>query len=165
MITKNEIKFIRSLKIKKNRIKSNQFVVEGEKMVDELIESSIELVKVYSTSSKYEYLNDLYCNISKTNLSQISNLKTPNKVTAVIVKPPYVAYVKPTGIIFIAFDKQKIHATIEIVQKIAGPKFVNPLVDFKKPLEVIPKIIANNKKIYPDKFVIDLTCFAKQVDH
>ena len=58
MITKNEIKFIRSLKIKKNRIKSNQFVVEGEKMVDELIESSIELVKVYSTSSKYEYLND-----------------------------------------------------------------------------------------------------------
>ena len=44
MITKNEIKFIRSLKIKKNRIKSNQFVVEGEKMVDELIESSIELV-------------------------------------------------------------------------------------------------------------------------
>ena len=87
MITKNEIKFIRSLKIKKNRIKSNQFVVEGEKMVDELIESSIELVKVYSTSSKYEFLNDLYCNISKTNLSQISNLKTPNKVIGVFNIP------------------------------------------------------------------------------
>ena len=58
------------------------------------------------------------------------------------------------GIIFIALDKQKIQATIEIAQKIAGPRFVNPLVDFKKPLEVIPKIIANNKKIYPDKFVI-----------
>ena len=87
MITKNEIKFIRSLKIKKNRIKSNQFVVEGEKMVDELIESSIELVKVYSTSSKYEFLNDLYCNISKTNLSQISNLKTPNKVVGVFSIP------------------------------------------------------------------------------
>ena len=75
-------------------------------------------------------------------------------MTAVIVNPPYVAYVKPTGIIFIAFDKQKMHATIEIAQKIVGPRFVNPLVDFKKPLEVIPKIIANNKKIYPDKFVI-----------
>ena len=87
MITKNEIKFIRSLKIKKNRIKSNQFVVEGEKIVDELIESAIELVKVYSTSSKYEYLNDLYCNISKTNLSQISNLKTPNKVVGVFSIP------------------------------------------------------------------------------
>ena len=32
--------------------------------------------------------------------------------------------------------------------------YLNPLVDFKKPLEVIPKIIANNKKVYPDKFVI-----------
>ena len=84
-------------------------------------------------------------------------LNTPNKVTAVIVNPPYVAYVKPTGITFIALDKQKIHATIEIAQKIVGPIFVNPFVDFKKPLEVIPKIIANNKKIYPDKFVIYYT--------
>ena len=75
-------------------------------------------------------------------------------MTAVIVNPPYVAYVKPTGIIFIAFDRQKIQATIEIAQKIVGPRFVNPFVDFKKPFEVIPKIIANNKKIYPDKFVI-----------
>ena len=55
--------------------------------------------------------------------------------------------------IFIAFDKQKIQATIEITQKIVGPRFVNPLVDFKKPLEVIPRIIANNKKIYPDKLL------------
>jgi len=75
-------------------------------------------------------------------------------VTAVIVNPPYVAYVKPTGITFIAFDKQKIHVTIEIAQKIVGPRFVNPFVDFKKPFAVIPKIIANNKKTYPDKLVI-----------
>ena len=44
-----------------------------------------------------------------------------------------------------AFDKQKMQATIEIAQKIVGPRFVNPLVDFKKPLEVIPSIIANDK--------------------
>jgi hypothetical protein len=62
--------------------------------------------------------------------------------------------VKPTGIIFIAFDKQKIHATIEMTQKIVGVKIVKPLVDFKKPFADIPRIIANNKKIYPDKFVI-----------
>ena len=49
------------------------------------------------------------------------------------------------GIIFIALDKQKIQAIIEIAQKTAGPIFVNPLVDFKKPLEVIPSIIANDK--------------------
>ena len=48
-----------------------------------------------------------------------------------------------------------------MIQKIVGPILVNPFVDFKKPFEVIPKIIANNKKIYPDKFVICLTCFTK----
>tara|TARA_B100001057_G_scaffold420928_1_gene441580 strand:- start:29 stop:289 length:261 start_codon:yes stop_codon:yes gene_type:complete len=63
--------------------------------------------------------------------------------------------VKPTGITFIAFDKQKIHATIEIIQKIVGVIIVKPFVDFKKPLAEIPRIIANAKKIYPDKFVIN----------
>ena len=87
MITKNEIKFVRSLKIKRNRIKSDQFIVEGEKIVDELIDSSLELVKVYSTSSKYESLDKLYAKISKTNLLQISNLKTPNKVLAIFRIP------------------------------------------------------------------------------
>lgn len=87
MITKNEIKFIRSLRIKKNRIKSGQFIVEGEKIVDELINSSLELVKIYSTSSKYESLGDFYARILKTNLLQISNLKTPNKVVAIFRIP------------------------------------------------------------------------------
>jgi hypothetical protein len=52
-------------------------------------------------------------------------------------------------------------ATIEIAQKIVGPILVNPFVDFKKPFEVIPRIIPKNKKIYPDKLVIDLTCFTQ----
>ena len=87
MITKNEIQFVRSLRIKKNRIKSDQFIVEGEKIVDELINSSLELVKVYSTSSKHESLGELYTKISKTNLLQISNLTTPNKVVAIFRFP------------------------------------------------------------------------------
>ena len=49
--------------------------------------------------------------------------------------------------IFIAFDKQKIQAIIDIAQKIVGPILVNPLVDFKKPFEVIPRRIAKAKKI------------------
>ena len=49
--------------------------------------------------------------------------------------------------IFIAFDKQKIQAIMETIQKIVGPKLVKPFVDFKKPLEVIPRIIANRRNI------------------
>jgi hypothetical protein len=62
--------------------------------------------------------------------------------------------VKPTGIIFIAFDKQKIQVIMEITQKIVGVSIVNPLVDFKNPFEVIPRIIAKNKKMYPEKLPI-----------
>ena len=40
-----------------------------------------------------------------------------------------------------------------MIQKIVGPIIVNPLVDFKKPLEVIPRRIANRRNIYPDKLL------------
>ena len=53
-----------------------------------------------------------------------------------------------------AFDKQNIQAIIDIIQKIVGPRIVNPLVDFKYPFEVIPRIIANMRKIYPEKLLI-----------
>ena len=54
---------------------------------------------------------------------------------------------------FIALDKQKMHATIEIIQKRVGPILVKPFVDFKKPLEVIPRTIANRRNTYPDKLL------------
>ena len=80
-----------------------------------------------------------------------------------MVKPPYVAYVKPTGIKFIALDKQNKHKTIETTQKIVGKTFVKPLVVFKKPLAEIPSITAKNKYMYPDEkftrlyyFIFDL---------
>ena len=69
----------------------------------------------------------------------------PKIVTAVIVNPPYVAYVNPTGIIFIALDKQNKQRTIDVTQKIVGKILVKPLVVFKKPLAEIPSIIARNK--------------------
>tara|TARA_B100000900_G_scaffold237981_1_gene202102 strand:- start:186 stop:311 length:126 start_codon:yes stop_codon:yes gene_type:complete len=37
---------------------------------------------------------------------------------------------------------------------IVGTKFVKPLVVLRKPLEVIPKITANKRYIYPNIFVI-----------
>ena len=78
----------------------------------------------------------------------------PNIVTAVIVKPPYVAYVKPTGIVIIAFARKKIQRTIVTIHIVVGTRFVNPLVVFKKPFEVIPNITANKRYIYPKIFVI-----------
>ena len=50
MITKNQIKLIKSLRLKKNRIQSGFFVAEGEKIVDELLKSDLEAVNIFSIS-------------------------------------------------------------------------------------------------------------------
>ena len=50
MLTKNQIKLIRSLSTKKNRIKNSLFVVEGEKLVNEIIKSDWQIHSIYATS-------------------------------------------------------------------------------------------------------------------
>ena len=50
MISKNQIKFIKSLSLKKNRIRTQLFVAEGEKIVNELLNSKFEIEHVYATN-------------------------------------------------------------------------------------------------------------------
>ena len=87
MITKNQINLIRSLRSKKNRKQSGFFVAEGEKIVDELLESDLEIVNIFSISEKYKKLKN-YISINSTQLKQISNLKTPNNVLGIFKIPP-----------------------------------------------------------------------------
>ena len=86
MITKNQIKLVKSLRNKKNRIKTGYFIAEGEKIVDELIKSKIELAFAFSTSKKYMIL-DKFFQINDNQLSMISNLKKPNKVLGIFKIP------------------------------------------------------------------------------
>ena len=86
MITKNQIKLIRSLSQKKNRKKHKLFVAEGSKVVNELLASNLQLDSIYSIENKYEEY-DCFFRISSEKLSMISNLKTPNNVLAVFKIP------------------------------------------------------------------------------
>ena len=86
MITKNQIKLIKSLRLKKNRIQSGFFIAEGEKIIDELLQSKLETVHIFSTVNKYSF-SDYYIPIKNAQLKQISNLKTPNKVVGLFKIP------------------------------------------------------------------------------
>ena len=86
MITKNQIKLIKSLRSKKNRKQSGFFVAEGEKIVDELLKSDLEAVNIFSISEKYKNLKN-YISINSTQLKQISNLKSPNNVLGIFKIP------------------------------------------------------------------------------
>lgn len=86
MITKNEIKFIKSLQQKKYRIEYKSFVVEGEKMVDELIASDYNIKYIFAIEEwkpKTDKAIPLLQNISLKELKTVSSLKTPNKVLAI----------------------------------------------------------------------------------
>lgn len=85
MITKNQIQFIKSLKFKKNRIKHQLFIVEGQKNIKELLDSNYEYISIYATNSWMKLnkgINATY--ISDNELKSISNQKNPNEVLAIV---------------------------------------------------------------------------------
>ena len=99
MLTNQKIKFIRSLSLKKNRLENQLFIVEGEKNVEEFVQSEYEIESIYSTNSFYE--NSII--ISNKDLERISNLNNPNKVLAIVKIPKY--DLKTFGNLVIALDK------------------------------------------------------------
>ena len=82
MVGKNQIRFLKSLALKKNRIKYNKIVVEGTKTIKEFIDSKYKLDQLYSLDSKK--INNFKPEIiTKSQLKSISSQKTPNGTLAV----------------------------------------------------------------------------------
>lgn len=76
-ISKAQIKLVRSLQQKKYRDESGLFVAEGTKCVDEL-RKSFELVHLYREGE----------NATRTEIEQMSGLRTPQGVVGVLKKRP-----------------------------------------------------------------------------
>jgi TrmH family RNA methyltransferase len=92
MISKNQLKQIKSLHLKKNREESKRFLAEGVKTVNELIEARAELVEsVFATANFIRTQGKILSRsrgvivteVSDKELEQISALNTPNEVLAV----------------------------------------------------------------------------------
>ena len=85
MITKNQIKYIKDLSRKAVRWNEKKFVVEGEKLVSELLQSEVTIDEIYALADWKEAHPNVPCTeISEKDLSRVSQLKTPNKVLAVV---------------------------------------------------------------------------------
>lgn len=89
MLTRNQIKFISSLSRKTVRQQEQKFVVEGLKLCEELLNSNFELDMLYIVDGFEVQLDPEipHTFISEKDLSRISQLKTPNKMLAVVHKP------------------------------------------------------------------------------
>ncbi len=92
MITKAQVKHIQSLDDKKYRHEHGQFVVEGDKMVTELLSSDLNIIELYALEEWFKS-NDIrdkkttLIPVQPFELERISSLTTPNKVLAIASMP------------------------------------------------------------------------------
>lgn len=95
MLSKNKVKFIKSLRLKKFRQKYNNFIVEGDKMVRELLaEAPHNVAELYalddwlaSVEEVGEVNRERLVSVTPEELKRISSLNTPNQVLAVSLIP------------------------------------------------------------------------------
>ena len=89
MLSKNQLKKLRRLQRKKERLNSGLFVVEGKKIVAEMLQSNVSFSELYALDSWFDknpsYLQADNCFVlSEKDLAQVSTLKTPNEVLLVL---------------------------------------------------------------------------------
>ena len=87
MLSKNQVRFIRSLRLKKNRKSLGLFLAEGKKVVDELLNSDFQLDKLYHTPDYSPSDSANAQEVSPGELESISSFSTPNQVLAVFRIP------------------------------------------------------------------------------
>ena len=83
MLSKNQIKLIKSLSQKKYRKKQGLFVVEGKKGILEFLKSGYEVEMLFSTTN--DLLEKQAVLISEDDLKKISFLVSPNEALAVFL--------------------------------------------------------------------------------
>jgi TrmH family RNA methyltransferase len=92
MITRLQVKHIQSLDDKKYRQEHRQFIVEGDKMVSELLTSDLDILEIYALEEWFETTNLTNCKatliqVQPFELEKISSMTTPNNVLAIVSMP------------------------------------------------------------------------------
>ncbi len=103
-LSKNHAKLITSLQQKKYRLKHKLFIAEGIKVVQELLESNLEVEHIFCTDETMRFEKGKVTIIKEPELKKISNLKTPNKVLAVFNIPKETPFDQGRKNVIIALD-------------------------------------------------------------
>ena len=138
-ISNNEIKRVKSLQQKKFRDESGLFIVEGEKMVQEALDSPFDVENVYRKED-----------IGADAMSRISALSSPSPVLAVVKKPAdsiidNIAELQPLiskGGLFIALDAIRDPGNLGTILRIADWFGIEAVFASKDTVDVFnPKVV------------------------
>lgn len=142
-LSKNKIKWIRSLHLKKYRDDLGLFIVEGEKMVLEAIDyasDSIEFI-VHTEDFYFKKIKAESFIVSTKELEKISTLKTPNKAFAILRKSKS-NLLSNTKELIIALDGVQDPGNMGTILRIADWYGINQIVCSKNTVECYnPKVV------------------------
>ncbi|PWH82212.1 TrmH family RNA methyltransferase [Brumimicrobium oceani] len=142
MISKEQIKFIRSLHKKKFRDISRQFIIEGPKMIAEAIQYAPEsLVQIYGTEKVDGKLPEhvLFEEIDQRALGQISTLKHPQKQVAIC---NYLPSVGARPAFYIALDTIQDPGNLGTIMRLASWFGVQHIIASKETVDCYnPKVV------------------------
>jgi TrmH family RNA methyltransferase len=142
MISKNQIKLIKSLQQKKYRKLYQLFIAEGVKVIQELLNSNYELVELFITQELFPNVEKTKLNfISETDLKSISALVTPNECLAVFIIPEKVQ-VDYTNTLQIALDDIRDPGNMGTIIRLADWFGVQNIICSEATVDVFnPKVI------------------------
>lgn len=87
MVSKNEFKYIQSLCHKKQRLVEGLFIAEGPKLIEELLNSNYNIIKIYATKEwvvAHGKKSSKIVLVTEEELARMTNLQTPNEVLAIV---------------------------------------------------------------------------------
>ena len=104
MITRAEIKLIRSLADKRARDAEGLFAAEGEKLIGELAASQLRIRRIYALDGALEGVAGVE-RVTAAEMERLSMLKTPSSCIAVVEKPHHTLSAGPLrGRLTLALD-------------------------------------------------------------
>jgi len=143
VLTKNDIKLIKSLKHRKHRVENNLFVIEGLKIINEFINSDWEVKKIFLTNDTDLKTNLNLNYISNSDLKRISFLKTPNKILALVKIPKLIKNIK--GKLIIALDGVQDPGNLGSIIRLADWFGVSNILCSKNCVDVYnPKVVQSS---------------------
>lgn len=150
MLSKAEIKRLNRYKQSKFRNQDELFVVEGEKMLEELLQSNYEIHSIYATKQWIEKnkeiisqkkITNLLFEVSQEDLEKITLLSTPNQVYSLVKMPKQNSEKTPKGLT-IALDGIKDPGNLGTIIRLADWYAIEKIICSKDCVDVFnPKTV------------------------
>jgi TrmH family RNA methyltransferase len=141
MVSKNQIKLITSLQQKKYRLEHQLFIAEGVKVIQELLQSTMELEHLFATNETFSSFNvGSKSEISAQDMKKISVLSSPSSCLAVF-KIPKLQEPETSGLI-VALDAVRDPGNLGTIIRLCDWFGITQIVCSPETVEVYnPKVV------------------------